>query len=211
MADAEKSSILGTVANYYTDKLAEHGATPRGVDWRDHESHRLRHLQFLRLLDGADNFSLSDLGCGYGDFYDFLKGTGRSFTYFGYDVSRAMIDAAGARHGHVAGRVEWRNSGAISDLSDFIVASGIFNVKLDAGDAEWRAYIDATLDMLFQKSRIGFGFNVLSLHSDADRRRRDLFYADPAEMLHWCATRYGRRLAVLQDYGLYEFTVLVRK
>jgi hypothetical protein len=59
-------------------------------------------------------------------------------------------------------------------------------------------------------ARRGFGFNVLSLHSDSDRRRSDLFYADPVVFLERFARRYGRRLALLQDYELYEFTLLVR-
>ena len=41
-------------------------------------------------------------------------------------------------------------------------------------------------------------------------RRPNLYYADPAEMLSYCLTRFGRSVALLQDYGLWEFTVLVR-
>ena len=58
--------------------------------------------------------------------------------------------------------------------------------------------------------RRGFAFNILSLSSDPGRRRPNLYYADPAEMLAYCLSRYGRSVAILQDYGLYEFTVLVR-
>jgi hypothetical protein len=30
-------------------------------------------------------------------------------------------------------------------------------------------------------------------------------------MLSHCLRRYGRSVALLQDYGLYEFTVIVRR
>ena len=30
-------------------------------------------------------------------------------------------------------------------------------------------------------------------------------------MLSYCLARYGRSVALLQDYGLYEFTVVVRQ
>jgi hypothetical protein len=59
-------------------------------------------------------------------------------------------------------------------------------------------------------ARRGFGFNVLSLQSEPDRRRSDLFYADPVVFLERCARRYGRRFALIQDYELHEFTLLVR-
>jgi hypothetical protein len=41
--------------------------------------------------------------------------------------------------------------------------------------------------------------------------RPDLYYADPCFFFDYCQRRYLRRVAVLHDYGLYEFTVVVRK
>ena len=38
-----------------------------------------------------------------------------------------------------------------------------------------------------------------------------LFYADPARLFTHCKTRYARNVALLHDYGLYEFTLLIRK
>ena len=64
--------------------------------------------------------------------------------------------------------------------------------------------------MLAAGSRVGFGFNMLSLNSDPERRRADLYYVDPVATLAAIIARYGRHVALLQDYGLWEFTVLVR-
>jgi hypothetical protein len=41
--------------------------------------------------------------------------------------------------------------------------------------------------------------------------RPDLFYADPAEVFEYCRKRYSRSVALLHDYPLYEFCILVRK
>jgi hypothetical protein len=64
--------------------------------------------------------------------------------------------------------------------------------------------------MLARVGKRGFAFNALSLASDPQRRRDDLFYADPSETLAHCLMRFGRNVALLHDYGLYEFTVIVR-
>ena len=40
--------------------------------------------------------------------------------------------------------------------------------------------------------------------------RPDLHYAEPSHLFDHCARLYSRNVAVLQDYGLYEFTVIVR-
>lgn len=41
--------------------------------------------------------------------------------------------------------------------------------------------------------------------------KEHLYYADPAELFDHCKRNYSRNVALLHDYGLYEFTVLVRK
>jgi hypothetical protein len=55
----------------------------------------------------------------------------------------------------------------------------------------------------------GFAFNALTAYSDADRQRPDLYYADPLELFGHCRT-FSRFVALLHDYPLYEFTLLVR-
>ncbi len=37
-----KTELLEEVAEYYSSKLAQHGETPRGVDWNGEESQVLR-------------------------------------------------------------------------------------------------------------------------------------------------------------------------
>ena len=41
--------------------------------------------------------------------------------------------------------------------------------------------------------------------------RPDLHYADPLALFDRCKRRYARDVALLHDYGLWEFTLLVRK
>lgn len=207
--DDAHAALRRSVADYYGRKLAEHGATPRGVDWRDETSHRLRHQQFLRLVEGAPEASVADLGCGYGDFLVFLRGEGHRGRYIGYDLSSDMIAAAERLHGAGADRA-WRVAPDPSEPADYVVASGIFNVKQDAPDEAWRAYMTDTVEAMARAAGKGFAFNALTSWSDADRKRPDLHYADPAFWFDHCARTYGRRVAVLQDYGLYEFTLICR-
>jgi SAM-dependent methyltransferase len=204
------TSILETVATYYSLKLAEHGATPQGVDWSSPASHALRHKQFLRLLEGLPDASILDLGCGFGDFLRFLRAEGHHGAFIGYDVSPNMIAEAKRLHGEGLDR-RWHVGAEPVEIADFAIASGIFNVKGNVLTKTWSAYVQTTIDILAHVGRLGFAFNVLSLTSDPKQRRPDLYYADPAEMLCYCLSRFGRRVALMQDYGLWEFTVVVRK
>jgi hypothetical protein len=94
--------------------------------------------------------------------------------------------------------------------ADYTVASGIFNVRLDVSDSAWKDYVFRELETLAGLSRRGFSFNMLTSYSDADKMRPDLYYGDPRFFFDHCKRRYSRNVALLHDYGLYEFTIIVR-
>jgi hypothetical protein len=58
-----------TVSRYYTSKVEEHGATPRGADWKSADSQQLRFEQLLKVCH-RDPCTLIDYGCGYGALVD---------------------------------------------------------------------------------------------------------------------------------------------
>lgn len=203
-------TILHEVADYYSSKLAEHGESPQGVDWNGEESQMLRFIQLCRIIHADAPFSLNDLGCGYGALLDYLAGQYRSFDYTGIDVSADMIAAASARYA-AQPHARFITASEPDKPADYGIASGIFNVRLGRDDAEWQDYFEATLDVLDRTSTRGFAFNCLTAYSDADKMRDYLYYADPCRLFDLCKRRYSRHVALLHDYGLYEFTILVRK
>lgn len=205
-----KTELLTEVAEYYSSKLAQHGETPRGVDWNGEESQTLRFEQLCKIVDTSNPFSVNDLGCGYGAFYDFLAHRSESFSYSGFDVSEDMIRAAERRY-QDRNQARFVLSSEPVQVADYGVASGIFNVRLGRSDDEWRSYLESTLDALDRTSRFGFAFNCLTSYSDTEKMRDYLFYADPCVLFDFCKRRYSRNVALLHDYGLYEFTILVRK
>ncbi|MGE0822671.1 MAG: trans-aconitate 2-methyltransferase [Candidatus Binatia bacterium] len=204
-------TILQQTAAYYTAKIQEHGATARGVDWNSTESQSMRFQQLLRLcLDTSRPFSINDIGCGYGALVDYLQACHYRFSYAGVDLSTAMIQVATERYLHDS-RCQFFTTFSALPVADYSVASGIFNVKLSTPDGEWITYMAAMLDQLASVSSLGFAFNVLTQYSDAERQRPDLYYADPRFWFDHCQQRYSRWVALLHDYGLYEFTILVRR
>ena len=202
--------ILTEINRYYTSKLQQFGATPRGVDWNSEASQILRFDQLVKLFAGEDDISVTDYGCGYGALASYLLGKGLKFTYCGYDISKSMIHAATANFGRLPSCTFSSDESQLS-AADFTLASGIFNVKLHFDDSTWGSYITGTLDKLHSISRKGFAFNALSMYSDPERMRPDLHYADPLQLFDHCKRNYSRFVALLHDYPLYEFTVLVRK
>jgi SAM-dependent methyltransferase len=150
-----------------------------------------------------------DYGCGYGALVDSLIARGTPFRYSGYDAAPEMIEAARARHGGDP-RCDFHADRRDVTPRDFALASGVLYVKQDADDEAWWRYCTTVLDDLASLGRRGFAFNMLTTYNDPGRRRADLFYASPAEVFAHCAQRYSRHVALLHDYPLFEFTVLVR-
>ena len=207
MVDA---TIRERVADYYSEKVRQHGETAQGVDWNSAESQKTRFDQLLGVVPSkATEYSILDYGCGYGAIIDALIERGRPFRYVGYDVSEEMI--LRAKRLHAEDSCEFTMNEDELEPSDYVVASGVLNVKLDASVAEWNEYVLETLDALHRLSLKGFAFNALTSYSDPERMRDDLFYADPSWLFDHCKRTYSGQVALLHDYGLYEFTILARK
>jgi SAM-dependent methyltransferase len=208
---ASDSILLAEIASYYSQKLTEHGANSKGVDWNSQHSQNIRFEQLCKLINFGDStFSVNDLGCGYGALVDYLKSRHKTLTYHGFDISREMIKAAEQKFLE-DDRVKFFTSSEPCLHADYGVASGIFNVRLDCTDDEWFRYLKTTLDALDRTSRLGFAFNCLTSYSDEDKKRDYLYYSNPCELFDLCKRCYSREVALLHDYGLYEYTILVRK
>jgi SAM-dependent methyltransferase len=205
-----ESSDLNKVKTYFTEKLNEHGATHRGVDYNSTESQEARFFQLLKVMDTSSKYSLLDFGSGYGGMYDYLIRLGHQLHYVGYDIAEPMI--AKGRELHPNNPDCWfTNSIAEVPVLDYAVVSGTFNMKLDADFDAWTQVVIEALHQMNAHASKGMAFNMLTKYSDADRMRPDLYYADPGFFFDYCKRNFSRNVALLHDYNLYDFTILVRK
>jgi SAM-dependent methyltransferase len=202
--------IINEVGNYYSDKIKHFGATPAGVDWNGTASQELRFKQLLQVvpLDTNNSTTLLDYGCGYGSLLQYIKEQHQSIAYTGFDIASEMIEAAKQQHPKDA---TWLTSLPQSFAVDYTIASGIFNVKQHQTEANWEQYILDTLTHINSISTKGFAFNVLTSYSDKEYMKDYLYYANPLVLFDFCKRHFSRNIALLHDYELYEFTLIIRK
>lgn len=203
-------SMIASVGNYYDSALAKYGSTPKGVDWNNENSQLLRFQQLSKIIKPSSYFSINDIGCGYGAYNLFLKTTHDNYTYYGIDISEKMIDAAKERNSFLS-NCHFEVKSKPSEICDYSIASGIFNVKLSTPEKQWVKYVKEMIMHLNNSSRLGFSFNCLTIYSDVEKMKDHLFYADPLEIFNFCKLSCSLNVALLHDYDLYEFTILVRK
>lgn len=203
-------SLIRRTVEHYAEKWRQHGASPLGVDWNGEASQLLQFEQLLRLVPPGVRFTANDLGCGYGALLDFLDRRGGCSGYRGYDVNEAMVASARAR---TAGRADaYFGVRAAPDRdADYGFASGIFTLRLGRTDEECARQMEETIDALDRTSKRGFAFNCLTSYSDPGKMRDYLYYPDPCAVFDRCKRRHSANVALLHDYGLFAFTVLVRK
>jgi SAM-dependent methyltransferase len=163
---------------WYEDKVRQFGYDHRGLGFRSRSSQERR---FEALLDLGDfhGRTLLDVGCGFGDFLQFLDERGIRPAYTGLDICEPMIErcrerfAAGNARFVVADVLDYNPAGTF----DYVVASGIFGLESPGV----RERIAPTLQRMNLWSRLGCAANFLSSRSPAKVPAR--VYVDPCEML----------------------------
>jgi SAM-dependent methyltransferase len=200
---------LDHVKSYFDKRIQEHGASPRGSDWNSEISQNIRFDQLLKVVE-APSFSLLDYGCGYGALADYLAAKGFKTDYYGYDILESAIETARQAHANKP-HCSFFSDRSQLPICDYTVASGIFNFRGEQSFDEWTEYVLGVLNEFNQLSRHGFSSNFLTKYSDADKMRPDLYYADPLFLFDYCKCNFSKNVALLHDYRLYDFTLIVRK
>jgi SAM-dependent methyltransferase len=197
---------------YFSRKLREHGNVPAGVDWNSDEAQVVRFQQLVRIIDPSTRFSIIDYGCGYGALAGYMQKLGWDFTYDGFDMLAPMVQAGKDAYPDMA-NVRFTVDDSSLPIADYVVAGGIFNLKFSAPAADWRQHSLQVLEKIDKLSTRAFSFNMLTSYSDIDRMeaRPDAYFGDPLFYFDYCKRRFSRNVALLHDYVLYDFTILVRK
>ena len=207
------AKISNELAGYYSARAADSSNSVR-VGWKSDGAQEKRFAALARALpaDKCKRFSINDFGCGLGDFAIYLRKSGYvDFRYTGLDVSEQMID--GARQLHQLER-EWQfavSADGAMPRADYTVASGIFNLRFSIDEHEWLDYVLSTIAAMNAATEVAFAFNALTKYSDAAFMKRELYYADPGRLFDHCKRNVSRHVALLHDYGEYDFTIIVRK
>jgi SAM-dependent methyltransferase len=208
-------SRIGRQLTEFYAARSEHGDSAMRMGWKSREAQTCRFDQLAKLITEPANeeFSVNDLGCGCGDFSEYLRQKGfKGAEYKGFDVSAEMIAEARKLYGQFEGRrfCQIAESGEMSS-ADYTIASGIFNLKFLIPEHEWVYFIFENLNRMLEKSKKGIAFNMLTKYSDPEFKKDELYYADPLHIFDYCKRNFSKNVALLHDYQEYDFTIVVRK
>jgi len=194
------------VVSHYEAQLRRHGATARGMDWKDEDSQRLRFEVLCDVCD-LEGRSVHEVGAGAGHLYAYLHERGAGASYSGCDLSAEMV--AAARVLHPGASVELRDilTDPPNRRYDIVLCSGVFHVKLDNADDAWWGFVQAVISRMYAMCNHAIAFNLMT--DQVDYRSDRLYYASPGSILDFCRDELSRDVALRHDYPLHEFTTYV--
>ena len=204
-------SMLEPVLASFEKRVAQFGADPRSAFWKDEEWQKRRYDILSRLFDEPDRLggiSITDFGCGYGAFFDYLadRPVMKNSRYTGIDMSAAMIEEANARIRD--SRATFQSHLIATETADYTVVCGTYNMNLGANRDEWADYVKASLEQLWSKTTKAMGFNMLRF--DAPDQYPGLYYADGMEFVKFCNETLSPDITYTDDRPLPDWTIIIR-
>ena len=205
-------SMLEPVLASFEKRVAQFGADPRSAFWKDEEWQKRRYDILSRLFDEPDRLggiSITDFGCGYGAFFDYLadRPVMKNSRYTGIDMSAAMIEEANARIRD--SRATFQSHLIATETADYTVVCGTYNMNLGANRDEWADYVKASLEQLWSKTTKAMGFNMLRF--DAPDQYPGLYYADGMEFVKFCNETLSPDITYTDDRPLPDWTIIIRR
>jgi trans-aconitate methyltransferase len=187
----------------YYQKLATNHAdnTSQTQGWASNETQRIRYDVFTKIGD-LNNSSVLDVGCGFGDFYDFLKNKGLTFSYEGIDINSAMLKVAKERHSNIAFQETDFGSYNSNKKFDYVFCSGALSFKTKDYKNLYFSYIKK----MFELSTIGVAFNMLNSKNNVTPEDEAIFATyEISEVQEFCK-QLTEKITVTEGYLPNDFT-----
>jgi SAM-dependent methyltransferase len=208
MGHRKYRSIVAACESY----LEEHGDNYLGVGWtkkKEYADTRYRVMLELIRGDARGNVTLLDFGCGASHLYEYiLQNDLNNIVYSGLDLSEKFISLSRSKFPSVPYYLlDILDDRLTLPVFDYVVLNGVFTMKCDLTFDDMFAYFQAVVSEVFDRTRIGLAFNVMS--KQVEWEREDLFHLPLDSLASFLTENISRDFVIRHDYGLYEYTTYV--
>lgn len=207
--------------DYFERLLEEHGPNYKALDWNSVDSQKLRYKIFKEMFvygKKSCGVSILDVGCGFGDFYGFLKAEGllnrQRISYTGYDISPKLLEVARKKYPEARFELKDVMEDRYVPKFDYVFCSGVFNIRT----TEEQGHLEFVKEMIFRMYDLagcGLSANFLSegalpVGAAEDLHSGRYFYFKPEEIIRFCRFVCSR-FFIRHDYHPGDFTVYLLK
>lgn len=198
------------IQKFFSGTVSEHGDGPKAVGWKDPVSQERGFAAVSEAFCWEKTpFEVYDVGCGLGAMQDFLTSHVPLARYSGCDINAEMIERAHAQNAKLD--VELRDiiSNPPPRRYDYVVACGIFNIKMDLNDRTQGAIVRDVLTAMYAVADRAVAATFLTTW--VDYRLPIAYHQDPAWLLQWAQATLSPLAELRHGYYPWEFTLHVRR
>lgn len=189
-----------SILNHYTALYHIHGDHPGSLGWPKGKQ-KIR-FKVMSEIGDLNNSSILDVGCGFGDFLNFLQTKKLKTDYFGIDINPIFIKIAKEKFPNGNFQTFDIQKTKMKKHFDWVFAIGITN---KCGSYK---YIEEMLYAMFKISKYGIAMDFLS--SYVDFKGKGDFHSSPDKIFK-IAKKISKRAVIRHDYLPYQFSVYIYK
>ncbi len=200
------------ISNIYNKRFDSFNNTPKGVFWNSKLSQDLRlNIILDKILQDAksDEFSIADIGCGYGRLYEIIRERklDGKVQYHGFDINHKMISFC--RNNIDFENIKFSISALPLNETDYVVMSGTYNLTPTNNISLWEDYILKNLTSnwkLVQKAMI---FNCLI--KEKRKIEKKLYYTEFSWMQKICERNFCDPEVIKHNLLKDDITIILKK
>jgi len=200
------------ISNIYDKRFDNYNNTPKGVFWNSKLSQDLRlNIILDKILQNAksDKFSIADIGCGYGRFYEILKerNLDDKVKYHGFDINQKIINFCKNNKDFV--NVKFGISALPFDDTDYVVMSGTYNLTPTNDISLWEDYIIKNLTNNWKFVRKAMIFNCLI--KEKRKIEKKLYYTELSWIKKICERNFCDPEVIKHNLLKDDITIILKK
>ena len=146
---------------FFNNRAKEYGADIKTLDWSNQKTQSIR-FEVMSEIANLNNKSILDVGCGFADYYTYLKEKDFDIEYKGIDISDEIVSLAKENKKNLDIEVVDILNEKLLQSFDFVFGSGIHYIN--SGNNYDR--MESLLINMFEVANIGIATNFIRSNTD---------------------------------------------
>ena len=200
------------ISNIYSERFKHHHDTPKGVFWNNTLSQDLRLniiLDKIIIISKSSEFSIADIGCGYGRLLKIIKERNfqKTIYYHGYDINKDFI--LFCKKHKKSKYINFQIQAYPSKKVDFVIMSGTYNLTPTNNIKLWENYIIENLKSNWEFVNEAMIFNCLV--GSKPQIKNNLYYSELSWIKKICEYNFGKLEISKNNLLPHDITITIKK
>ena len=200
------------ISSIYNKRFDNYNNTPKGVFWNSKLSQDLRLniiLDKMLKISQRNDFSISDVGCGYGRLYEIIRDRNLDgkVEYQGFDINQKLINFC--KNNKDFKNVKFAISTFPINKTDYIVMSGTYNLAPTNNISLWEDYIIKNLKNNWKFVKKAMIFNCLI--REKKQINKTLYFTELSWIKKICEENFCQPIIIKHQMLKEDITVILKK